>query len=39
VHYEEFGQVTGAAELVSAGACSWEVVTAGGGTAAVSGWP
>ena len=28
--YEEFGQVTGAGELVvGAGVCSWEVVTAG----------
>ena len=27
--YEEFGQVTAAAALVDAGACSWEVVTAG----------
>lgn len=27
--YEEFGQVTGAAALVAAGACSWEAVAAG----------
>jgi len=42
--YGEFGQVTGAAALVRAGACSWEVVTAGkhhacGITAAAPGEP